>query len=61
MTTEECTLCILRQKIKDEADRMMAAEDDLDRETAYQKGIASVVVTVAEEQSVIHVQSSNTR
>lgn len=52
MTTEEFTLRILLQKIKDEADCIMVAEDSLDREAAYQKAIASVVMTAAEEQAV---------
>jgi hypothetical protein len=45
-------LHVLLGRIKDEADRLMAAESGLDREAAYQKAIASVVMTAAEEQAV---------
>jgi hypothetical protein len=48
----DLTLNILLSRIKDEADRLLAAETGLDREAAYQKAIVSVVMTTAEEQAV---------
>jgi predicted MarR family transcription regulator len=48
----DLTLNILLGRIKDEADRLLAAESGLNRESAYQKAIASVVMTAAEEQAV---------
>lgn len=52
MADFDLTLNILLGRIKDEADRLLAAKSGLDREAAYQKAVASVIMTAAEEQAV---------